>query len=610
MEVVSSEPTNSGKEPGAQVNGELQLQKPDPFIESTKDPDSWTYRDQLMLISFAIVNGDSNWSHVTDQMNKLGMKKKTSAQCSKQYRQIIKDFLNKSEQSEHKNQLIDLKKIYSEIAEQHLDEVNSTIKCLKDQYGHTAAKINDLIDLECNETTELPLSDKFKESIVQWVSLNLHHTDQHTFNERYNQSLIATLKQIQSNKEMNQELVDLLEKDANFKRQEDERLRLDELERLAQIERLRLEEERKRVEEQRMEEEQRIKREQEELSKIEVKVEQTQFDEDSKDSSRFSSEDDMPLLKIVKSKGLLADNKTKSPSPLPSEQVRRSLRKAKGDEVSSPNHMSSASSTVSTISHKSVSLPCSSVSEDKENKNESVKASPSNTSSVYDNLDGDENQDVFKSKKKSVRKADEEAVEEASSGNLVSIKQEPKEGCSLDLEANKAANISGSSLSSVSTGGNYVLSKPLRYKEMRSSSTASDGKSSVLSSLNATQDVQHDEAVAGLLVKKGRPIKNSKSNSKSSLKDESGNDAGSIKSNSSVSTPRQSSTRSRVSSVAKTSQQKSPKQTLAKKEETNAKKRKPSVSNSATNLNASVEPVKEKDKEDDAPKTKRRKSGR
>ena len=72
----------------------------------------WTTREKLLLISFALINGDSNWSYVCDQLNKLNQnstRKKTASQCSKQYRQIIKTFLNKSQDLDAKNQIIDLK---------------------------------------------------------------------------------------------------------------------------------------------------------------------------------------------------------------------------------------------------------------------------------------------------------------------------------------------------------------------------------------------------------------------------------------------------------------------------------------------------------------------
>lgn len=766
MEIVSYEATSSTREK------ELSNENGDALTDTNNNVDSWPIRDQLMLISFAIVNGDSNWSYVCDQMNKFGLKKKTSAQCSKKYRQIINDFLNKTEKSEQKNQLIDLRKIYKEIADQRLEELNSSIKSLKDNYDQLVAKINELIYLENNEPTNKPLSSNLKYLIVRWLSLNIDIGEE-TFQDRYNQKLIEKIKLIEKEKELNEHIISLLEKDDDFKRHEDELLRQAQQE--AELERLRLQqEEEEKIErekklhqeqiqlekqhqdndqpndleqEEKMDEEldEEVKNEQEEVNKIEVKIESQVDDENSKDSSKFSSEDDMPLLNIVKSKGLLIETtQTKSPSPLPSEKVRRSLRKGvtKTEEASSPNHMSSGSSTVSTISHKSVSLPCSSLSEqDKEHKNE-VKASPSNTSSVYDNLDADDNHDVYKTKKKGQKQQNEPTTNLSVSGNLVSIKQEPKEGQHEINETNKAANISGSSFSSVSSSKTsedekshrawkksimmilnniachkhatifmhpvkdeiapgysalihrpidlttikknietgitrttkefqrdimlmftnalmynstnhnihrialemfkevladieqllnaqetlcssenldssvYSINKSLRYKEMRSSSTASDGKSSILSNQNTSHDTPHDESVAGLLSnKKTHLTRDAKNNSKSSLKDESvANDTASIKSNSSVSTPRQSSTRAKNSGLAKLSHQKSPK-TLAKKEETsvNSKKRKQSVSSGTTSLNATLSPSnndQSKDKEEDAPKSKRRKSGR
>ena len=781
MEIVSFEPTSSGK------SKDLSKENSNAAIDANNNLDNWTIRDQLMLISFAIVNGDSNWSYVCDQMNKFGQKKKTSAQCSKKYRQIINDFLNKTEKSEQKNQLIDLRKIYKEIADQRLEELNSSIKSLKNNYEQIVEKINELIYLENNGSTNEPLSSSLKYLITRWIGLNVDIGEE-TFQERYNQKLIDKIKLIEANKELNEHLISLLEKDDDFKRHEDELLRQAEQE--AELERLRLQQEEEKVEmekqkyqeqkklekqqqqkqqdeqqdhreqeqkeqEEKIDEEldEQVKKEQEDIDKVEIKTESHIEDENSKDSSKFSSEDDMPLLNIVKSKGLLIETiKTKSPSPLPSEKVRRSLRKGtvKTEEAGSPNHMSSSSSTVSTISHKSISLPCSSLSEqDKDQKNE-VKASPSNTSSVYDNLDADDNHEVYKTKKKSQRLqklSDNEqtttgAGSMVSSGNLISIKQEPKDGQS-EIETNKAANISGSSLSSVSSSKTsedekshrawkksimmilnniachkhatifmhpvkdeiapgystlihrpidlttikknietgitrttkefqrdimlmftnalmynstnhnihrialemfkevltdieqllnaqetlcsadnldssvYSINKSLRYKEMRSSSTASDGKSSILSNANTSHDTQQDESLAGLFNnKKTHLTRDTKNNSKSSLKDESAaNDTASIKSNSSVSTPRHSSTRSKNSSLAKLSQQKSPK-TLTKKEDTNvsSKKRKQSVSSGTNSLNATLSPPsnndQSKDREDNAPKSKRRKSGR
>lgn len=553
--------------------------------------------------------------------------------------------------------------------------------------------------------------------------------------------------------DLNTKLIAILEKDAADKREYDEnkvrqaevaRLERERLEReAAELERIRLEQveqaERKRKQEEerferlRKEEEARLRVEQEEREKelekereerdrIEIKPELNE--EDSKDSSKFSSEDDMPLLNIIKNRGLLPDtSKVKSPSPTVLEKIdekpktRRSLRKLTKDDPGSPSQASSVSScvSISTLSHKSVSLSCSSMSETTKEEHKCDAKASSSTSTVYDNFDDDDNRDIFKKKKK----------ESESLGNLVhvNIKQEPEINQPESDTAQNKINTSSSSSSSSSdektyrawkksimmilnnischkhatifmhpvkdeiapgysnlihrpidlstikknlengvirstkefqrdimlmftnalmynssnhnihkialemfkevlvdieqllnaqeamgASDNLEMYKPLRCKDMRSSSTASDGKaSSILSQMNQDQD-----EVATLL-KKSKIVKN---NSKSSLKDE--NDNSSVKSNSSVSTPRQSNSSARNNSSRSKNQKHTPKIVdKVEKVEATAKKRKPSITTSATNLNSSSsssnskEQASNKEREDEQPpKSKRRKSGR
>ncbi|CAF1028534.1 unnamed protein product [Brachionus calyciflorus] len=762
--------------------------------------DTWTTREKLLLISFALVNGDSNWSYVCDQLNKLNpnsfIKKKTSAQCSKQYRQIINNFLNKSKDSNSKNQLIDLKKIYNELAEERLNEVNTQFQQFKDEYTHKSNEILYYLDLnlENNENTtatnnkdEPKFDNNFKKMIIKWIDLNMD-SKIYDLNDRYNETLIQALRECdkkQSN-QINLQLIDALERDAEKKREYDEKLRLAELERIekerlereaAELEKKRLEEEeqqriqrqkeleeeleRQRIEKEKKEKEEaeaerlRLEQEQKEkelklLDELKPEISPENIDESSKESSKFSSEDEIPLLNIIQSRGLLND-KIKSPSPSVSEttkikeiKTRRSLRKSNKNEdenlVSSASSVSSVAS-LSSISHKSVSVSCSSISEQDENKVENVvKPSVSSTSSIYDNLDADDNQDIFSKKKVKKNEVKEELVQ---CDNLVqiNIKQEPNEGQNEPDSQSKAINTSTSSSSSSSSKTNedekayrawkksimmilnnvschkhatifmhpvkdeiapgystlihrpidlstikknlengsirttkefqrdimlmftnalmynssnhnihkialemfkevlgdieqllnaqegmnenlenLYLNKPLRFKDMRSSSTASDGKaSSILSNLN--QEAQNDDSVSSLL-KKNSKAKDAKNTSKSSLKDESLNDNSSIKSNSSVSTPRQSTGRSRVNStktVVKTPKVES-KIENKKEEPSNPRKRKPSGNTSTTNLNTSGSNNNNNSKEqaeldtsevlNEPPKSKRRKSGR
>lgn len=120
----------------------------------------WSIKEKLYLVSCVLINGDSNWSKICDQLNKWTKFTsnnytnkpngaiRTSNQCSKQYKFLINTYQKRSGTS-------DLKKIYNELVTERLNELKNDILSNHETFKELTNEIEEMIKMDTSNFEEL-----------------------------------------------------------------------------------------------------------------------------------------------------------------------------------------------------------------------------------------------------------------------------------------------------------------------------------------------------------------------------------------------------------------------------------------------------------------------
>jgi bromodomain-containing protein 8 len=205
LEPLSSDPQKSSIE---QANS-----------DQSSEP-KWSIKEKLFLISFVLINGDSDWTFVSGQLNKWmesistssnfkhnQASSRTFSECAKQYKTIVKNY-------SRRHGTFDLKKIYGELVDERLKELKNLTLQNKQQYEDLYKEIDQLDKFD---------TSNFEQLAEFWISLrNLLKTNKEVETNIEEEQLDLNIKKILvlKNKQIEKEIADKEAAEAELLRQQ------------------------------------------------------------------------------------------------------------------------------------------------------------------------------------------------------------------------------------------------------------------------------------------------------------------------------------------------------------------------------------------------------